>query len=102
MRDEPSCPSELSRSMGVSSARIAALLKHLEQKGWISRSADEHDERRVNVSLTDAGRELINRRRREAIERVSAALREIGEEDAHEYVRLQQKMLDALSEDTFD
>lgn len=88
--------------MGVSSARIAALLKHLEQKGWISRSADEHDERRVNVSLTDAGRELINSRRRDAIERVSAALRELGEEDAHEYVRLQQKMLDALSEDTFD
>ena len=45
-------PSELRRSMGVSSARIAALLKHLEQKGWISRSADEHDERRVNVLLT--------------------------------------------------
>ena len=88
--------------MGVSSARIAALLKHLEQKGWISRSADEHDERRVNVLLTDAGRELINSRRRDAIERVSAALRELGEEDAHEYVRLQQKMLDALSEDTFD
>lgn len=102
LRDEPSCPSELSRSMGVSSVRIAALLKHLEQKGWISRSADEHDERRVNVLLTDAGRELINSRRREAIERVSAALRELGEEDAHEYVRLQQKMLDALSEDTFD
>ena len=31
-------------------------------------SADELDERRVNVSLTDAGRELINRRRREAID----------------------------------
>ena len=84
-------------SMGVSSARIAALLKHLEQKGWIRRCADELDERRVNVSLTDAGRELINRRRREAIERVAAALRSLGEEDAHEYVRLQQKMLDALS-----
>lgn len=102
LHDQPSCPSELRRSMGVSSARIAALLKHLEQKGWISRSADEHDERRVNVLLTDAGHELINSRRREAIERVSAALRELGEEDAHEYVRLQQKMLDALSEDTFD
>ena len=62
--DAPGCPSGLRRSMGVSSARIAALLKHLEQKGWISRSADEHDERRVNVSLTDAGRELINSRRR--------------------------------------
>ena len=102
LHNQPSCPSELRRSMGVSSARIAALLKHLEQKGWIRRCADELDERRVNVSLTDAGRELINRRRKEAIGRVAAALRSLGEEDAHEYVRLQQKMLDALSEDTFD
>lgn len=60
----PSCPSALSRSMGVSSARIAALLKHLEQKGLVLRRTDEHDERRVNVSLTDAGRKLINERRR--------------------------------------
>lgn len=98
----PSCPSELSRSMGVSSARIAALLKHLEQKGFIQRRADEFDERRVNVSLTDTGRELINERRREAIERVAAALRSLGEEDAREYVRLQQKMLDALSANAFN
>lgn len=93
----PSCPSALSRSMGVSSARIAALLKHLEQKGLVLRRTDEHDERRVNVSLTDAGRKLINERRREAIELVAAALRSLGEEDALEYIRLQQKMLDALS-----
>ena len=93
----PSCPSALSRSMGVSSARIAALLKHLEQKGLVLRRTDEHDERRVNVSLTDAGRKLINERRREAIELVAAALRSLGEEDALEYIRIQQKMLDALS-----
>lgn len=100
--DAPGCPSELSRSMGVSSARIAALLKHLEQKGFIQRRADEFDERRVNVSLTDMGRELINERRRDAIERVAAALRSLGEEDAREYVRLQQKMLDALSANAFN
>ena len=93
----PGCPSELSRSMGVTSARIAALLKHLEQKGLVLRRTDELDERRVNVSLTEAGRELINARRKEAIGRVAAALRSLGEEDAREYVRLQQKMLDALS-----
>ncbi len=97
LHSAPSCPSELSRSMGVSSARIAALLKHLEQKGFVQRRTDEHDERRVIVSLTGAGRELICKRRREAIERVAAALRSLGEDDAREYVRLQQKMLEALT-----
>ena len=97
LQSAPSSPSELSRSMGVSSARIAALLKHLEQKGFVQRRTDEHDERRVIVSLTDSGRELIRERRREAIERVAAALRSLGEDDAREYVRLQQKMLEALT-----
>ncbi len=97
MSPAPSCPSELSRRMGVSSARIAALLKHLEQKGFVQRRADERDERRVIVSLTDSGRELIRERRREAIERVAAALRSLGEDDAREYVRLQQRMLEAIA-----
>ncbi len=91
-----SCPSELSRSMGVSSARIAALLKHLEQKGWISRCADPADERRVRVELTDAGQEMISRRRRNAMTRVARALECLGEDDAREYVRLQQKMLSVM------
>lgn len=38
-------PSELSRSLYASSARIAALLKHLEAKGWIVRTPDADDER---------------------------------------------------------
>lgn len=93
-----SCPSELSRSMGVSSARIAALLKHLEQKGWVSRCADPSDERRVRVSLTDAGRRMISKRREDALGRVARALESLGEDDAREYVRLQQKMLSIMLE----
>ena len=91
-----SCPSELSRSMGVSSARIAALLKHLEQKGWVSRCADSSDERRVKVVLTDAGRGMISQRREDAMMSVAKALERLGEDDAREYVRLQQKMLSVM------
>ena len=48
-------PSELSRSLYASSARIAALLKHLEAKGWIVRTPDAADVRRVDVVLTEPG-----------------------------------------------
>ncbi len=99
MKGEKSCPSELRDRMGVTSARIAAMLKHLEQKGWVKRSADPDDERRVIVSLTGDGRAMINEWRSEALGRVAAALGALGEEEAREYVRLQQKLLDAVKDD---
>ena len=95
-KGEKSCPSELKEHMGVTSARIAAMLKHLEKKGWVKRSADRSDERRVIVSLTEEGRAMISERRREALSRITAALTALGEDEAHEYVRLQQKILDSI------
>lgn len=91
-----SSPSELSRGMEVSTARIAALLKHLEKKGLVRRNSDPRDERRVIVALTEEGRGIISRRRAEAVDRVAAALRALGEEDAREYVRLQLKLAGLL------
>lgn len=96
LHGDRSSPSELSRHMGVSTARVAALLKHLEKKGFVHRLSDPRDERRVIVMLTDAGRVLIRQRRADAVERVAAALRALGEEDAREYVRLQLKLLKAI------
>ena len=55
-------PSELSRSLYASSARIAALLKHLEAKGWIVRTPDAADVRRVDVVLTEDGAACIRER----------------------------------------
>ena len=72
------------------------MLKHLEKKGWVKRSADRSDERRVIVSLTEEGRAMISERRREALSRITAALGALGEDEAHEYVRLQQKLLDSI------
>ena len=50
-------PKALSREMKVSTARIAALLKHMEIKGWVTRTADCQDNRQVIVlSQLQAGK----------------------------------------------
>lgn len=56
---EITTPGELAKRMGVSSARVAALLSALEAKGWIKRQADPADRRRVQVMMTPAGKEHI-------------------------------------------
>lgn len=67
-------PKDLSREMQVSTARIAALLKHMEMKGWVTRAADCQDNRQVIVSLTPAGRAEIEDKREKALEDVTLHL----------------------------
>lgn len=88
-------PSELGRAMRVTSARIAVLLRHLEQKNWVRRLHSPEDERKHPVELTEEGRAVIRHRRAMAIDRVSALLEALGPEDAQEYIRLRRALLAA-------
>ena len=83
-------PSELSRSLYASSA----LLKHLEAKGWIVRTPDAADVRRVDVVLTEAGAACIRERLSAVLDEVSVLLSALSPEEAAEYVRLQRKLLE--------
>ena len=74
-------PSELSRSLYASSARIAALLKHLEAKGWIVRTPDADDERRVDVVLTEAGAACIRERLGAVLDEGSVLLSALSPEE---------------------
>jgi DNA-binding MarR family transcriptional regulator len=55
-------PSEISYEMGISSARIAAILNGLERKGLITRQIDISDRRRILVDLTPKGKTLVEER----------------------------------------
>lgn len=48
----------ISAGLGLDSSTLTPLLKRLEQAGLVDRKRDTHDERRVRVSLTEAGRAL--------------------------------------------
>ena len=85
-------PKDLSRGMGVSSARVAALLNHLEKEGLIRRSPDPKDSRQVIVSLTDSGVRAIRQKREEVLDIAAQTLEELGPEDAEALLRIQKKL----------
>jgi DNA-binding MarR family transcriptional regulator len=58
-RRQPRSVSEIGRQLALSPATLSAILKRLQTLGHISRSRDAADERRLAVSLTDAGHTLI-------------------------------------------
>ena len=84
-------PKELSKKMAVS---ITSLLHHMEEKGLIARSSDLSDNRQIFVRLTENGVNAIQKARAEVISRVSSLLEALGPEDAREYIRIQEKILD--------
>ncbi len=90
-------PTELSRLMSVSTARISSLLRHLEEKGWIVRRRDDNDERCVAVFLTDPGCALARQRWDDAVCRLSELLAALGPKDAADYLRIRKKLLAAAS-----
>src|SRR5436190_5438572 len=53
--------SALGEKLFLESNTLTPILKKLEQSGYISRARDPADERQVRVSLTQAGRRLLDK-----------------------------------------
>lgn len=85
-------PKELSEQMTVTTARIASLLNHMEEKKFIERHPDPEDNRQIIVYLTDTGRDAIEATRAEVIQYIADMLRQLGPEDAEDYIRIQKKI----------
>lgn len=84
----PLSPGELADASHVSSARVANILRSLEDKGLVTRSHSESDRRRVEVTLTEAGRADAEARRSRRQASVAEYFRALGEDDARELVRI--------------
>lgn len=95
--DGPVSPGELARRTGVTDARVANALRTLEERGFVERRVARGDRRRVEVTLTEAGREDIARHSSEAERLVADFLREMGPDDARDLVRVFGRALEVLA-----
>lgn len=85
-------PKELSENLSVSTARIASLLKHMEEKELIVRTPDPEDSRQIIVRLTPAGKHTIQKYRKDVLSYLARTLENLGPDDAREYIRIQKKI----------
>ena len=52
-------PNEIASRSGVSDAAVSGVLNTLERQGYLERTVDDTDRRRVRVSITESGRRLV-------------------------------------------
>lgn len=91
-------PSELGHRTHVSSARVANILRSLEEKGLVTRSHGTTDRRQVAVALTKQGRAEATDIRASRASAVEDYLRELGEKDSSELLRIARRSRDILED----
>lgn len=85
-------PSEMSSEMNISSARVAAMLNSLEDKGFVTREIDKTDRRKILVNLTEKGRQVAEKHSQQLESHTAKMLELLGENDAKELVRIVEKL----------
>lgn len=91
-------PKDLSEEFIVSTARMAVLLNHLEEKGYIVRIHDDEDNRQTIVKLQQKGMDFFDECNNEIIKFIARFFEELGADDAQEFVRLYSKLMNFVSE----
>lgn len=93
-----STPSKVVEDSEFSPARLSAILRVLESKGYIEKNQDEVDKRCTIIEITPAGKERSDAIKGEMISNALILTEKLGEEDAAELVRLIKKLVSVLSE----
>jgi DNA-binding MarR family transcriptional regulator len=96
-RNGPSRLCELHAPEGVSQPAMTQLITRLEKEGLARRGSDPEDGRAVVVSITDAGREAVARRREGRTQALAALLEQLPTED-HAALVAALPALDRLSD----
>jgi len=81
-------PNQISGEMDISTARIAAVLNSLENKGLITRQIDKADRRQIIVELTPTGHAMAEANGQKVLDMTVRMLEALGPDDASELVRI--------------
>ncbi len=90
---------DLQRQIGVLPAQMSRVIRALERKGekpLIACKINQQDKRKIDVTLTDAGRKAYQDYRRLKLGNIERMLTGLSTEDREELVRLLRKVRDSM------
>lgn len=88
----------ISEAMGVSTARVAVLLKKMESKGLITRESDRADARVTVVCLSEAGKNLAEQMQENMLRHISYVIDRVGMERLKQFMDLSVEVKAAMAE----
>lgn len=102
MSDEkPHTASELAEDMGVSMARVTALIQKMEDKGYVVRKVSDEDKRVSLIKLTEQGLNESNSLLNKSFRIISEIINEIGYDKTNEFVDILYVIRDILEKEEY-
>lgn len=87
---------ELSRQVAIEEPTMVRTIDRMERDGLVRRVRDRHDRRRINIFLTDRGRELRDVLVPRAIAVNDAALQQLSNTEQHQTMALLHRIIASL------
>lgn len=92
----PLTPAELADRAGVTRATMTGLLDGLEEDGYLTRTGQLEDRRRVSVELTPKAHTLLQQMLPLYFRRVAKLMKNLDDQERETLMRLMHKMRDGL------
>jgi len=84
---------EISHRLNLTTGRMATVIKHLEKKAYIIKKQATCDRRKTIISVTQKGRDFVDKHSKLVYQRIHNILKFLGEEDALNYVRINKRLI---------
>lgn len=97
--NKPVSAGEISSFMHVSTARVAVLIKKLEERELVKKTYDPSDARKTMLKVTENGINLIEEHREKFIGFFSAVIDRMGEENFIRFIELSEELKKAVEDE---
>jgi len=99
---EPIITKELARTVNLSESTVIGIVDRLEIKQYVSRERSREDRRKVYISLTDAGRGILNETPSLLQDKFSSALMNLENNELETITRSLEKVVELMEVDDLD
>lgn len=90
--------SQIQNNVHITKPAVSQILNTLEKRGYVSREMDRGDRRKIAVSLTPSGREILKRQREDFDKKLEAVISRFGEDNTRQLTKLLTLLADAANE----
>lgn len=87
---------ELAHALDVSTARMAVLLKKLEQANLINKTSSKVDARKVSITITEEGKKQAREAFDQLINYMELILQKLTLDEMYEFIRISSKIKEAV------
>lgn len=91
-------PGELIHYTDFTAARLTAISKQLEAKGFVTRNKNKEDRRSTVIEITSDGMAQFVELKKEILKNVTVLVEKLGEKDAEDFLRLMNRFAEISAE----